>query len=101
MSKYDRYSYSEQSDNSEGECLLGMTGPIAMNVYWSLGIFTSDLTSGPVGSSVPAHTSYNVQIQRQKLVHCRSLLPHLTLLAHSRSVIFHTPLFCKPLALTH
>ena len=41
------------------------------------------------------HASYNVQIQRQHLVDCKS---HslITLLAYSGSVIFHTPLFFKP-----
>ena len=31
----------------------GHDGPTAMNVYWSVAIFTSDQTSDPVGSSLP------------------------------------------------
>ena len=32
----------------------GHNGPPTMNGYWSMAIFTSDRTSGPVGSSLPA-----------------------------------------------
>ena len=52
--KSDRYSYSEQSDNWR-EMFTGHDWPTAMNVYWSVGIFSSDRTSRPVGSSVPAY----------------------------------------------
>ena len=31
----------------------GHDGPAVMNVYWSVTIFTSDRTSGQVGSSLP------------------------------------------------
>ena len=34
-------------------------GPTAINVYWSMGIFTSDRTSGPVGSSLPVTDVYH------------------------------------------
>ena len=56
MLKSDRYSDSEHSDSSEGGggvMFTGHDGPAVMNVYWSVAIFTSDRTSGPVGSSLP------------------------------------------------
>ena len=31
-----------------GEMFTGRDGPAAMNVYWSVAIFTSDQTNGPV-----------------------------------------------------
>ena len=37
------------------DMFTGHDGPAAMNVYWSVGIFTSDWSSGPVGSSVPVY----------------------------------------------
>ena len=33
-----------------GEMFTGHDGPTTMNVYWSVAIFTSNRTSGPVGS---------------------------------------------------
>ena len=54
MLKKDRYSDSEQSDNSGGGGMFtGHDGQAAMNVYWSVAIFTSDWTSGQVGRSDP------------------------------------------------
>ena len=40
----------------------GHDGPAAMNVYWSVAIFTSDWTSGPVGSSLPVLLRYLRQL---------------------------------------
>ena len=53
MSKSDRYSEGEQLDNSWVEMFTGHDGAAAMNVYWSMAIFTSDRTSRPVESSLP------------------------------------------------
>ena len=38
MSKKDRYSDSEKSDNSDGGMFTGHDGPAAMYVYWSAAI---------------------------------------------------------------
>ena len=58
----------------------GHDGRVAMNVYWSVAIFTSDQTSGPVESSPPVLTIglmvpfFNFCKKRQKMkidnVHC-------------------------------
>ena len=42
--------------------LTGHDGPAAMNVYWSVAIFTSDRTSGPVGSFRPDWELKNLEM---------------------------------------
>ena len=51
MSKSD----SEQLDKLWWEMFTGHDRWAAMDVYWSVAIFTSDRTSRPVGSSLPAN----------------------------------------------
>ena len=56
-SKSDRYLTLSNQITLE-EMFTGHGGPVTMNVYWSVAIFTSDRTSGPVGSCLPA---YNIK----------------------------------------
>ena len=58
VSKSDRY-YLHVLRQREirqfwGKVFTGHDEPAAMNVYWAMATFTSDRTSGPVGSSLPA-----------------------------------------------
>ena len=48
-------SDGEQSDISGEEIFTGHDGPAGKDVYCSVVIFTSDQTSGPVGSFLPGH----------------------------------------------
>ena len=60
----------------------GHDGPATMNVYWSVAIFTSDWTSGQVGSFLPDiekcklriqvdhHYSYHVMVHVHVLADC-------------------------------
>ena len=54
MLKSDRlYILTVSNHITLGRMFTGHDGPAAMNVYWSVAIFTSDRTSGPVRSSLP------------------------------------------------